>query len=75
MLTFHTPLAWWLAEPLRIVEAPQPADAIVVFAGGVGESGGAGGGVQERVARAVDLYRDGVAPRDRLFVGLRVHAA
>jgi uncharacterized SAM-binding protein YcdF (DUF218 family)/glycosyltransferase involved in cell wall biosynthesis len=62
LLTFYTPLAWWAAEPLRIVAPPQPADAIVVFAGGVGESGRAGGGVQERVARAVELYRDGYAP-------------
>ncbi len=62
VLTFYTPLAWWLAEPLRIAELPRPADAIVVFAGGVGESGKAGGGVQERVGRAVQLYRDGLAP-------------
>jgi uncharacterized SAM-binding protein YcdF (DUF218 family)/glycosyltransferase involved in cell wall biosynthesis len=61
VLTFYTPLAWWLAEPLRMVAPPQPADAIVVFAGGVGESGRAGGGAQERVARAVELYRDGFA--------------
>ena len=33
-----------------------------MFAGGVGESGKAGGGVQERVGRAVQLYRDGLAP-------------
>ena len=62
VLTFYTPLAWWLAEPLRMAEQPRPADAIVVFAGGVGESGQAGGGVQERVGRAVQLYRDGLAP-------------
>ena len=42
---------------------PQPADAIVVFAGGVGESGQAGGGYQERVKQAVDLYHAGYAPR------------
>ena len=63
LLIFQSPLVWWAAEPLRIVEPPQPADAVVVFAGGVGESGRAGGGVQERIAKAVDLYRDGVAPR------------
>ena len=40
---------------------PQAADAIVVFAGGVGESGKAGGGFQERVTQAVDLYRAGYA--------------
>ena len=62
LLTFYTPLPWWLAEPLRMSEPPQAADAIVVFAGGVGESGRAGGGLQERVSRAIDLYRDGFAP-------------
>jgi uncharacterized SAM-binding protein YcdF (DUF218 family)/glycosyltransferase involved in cell wall biosynthesis len=63
LLIFQSPLVWWLAEPLRIVEAPQPADAVVVFAGGVGESGRAGGGVQERISKAVSLYQQGVAPR------------
>jgi uncharacterized SAM-binding protein YcdF (DUF218 family)/glycosyltransferase involved in cell wall biosynthesis len=62
LIAFYTPVAWWFGEPLRIVQTPQSADAIVVFAGGVGESGKAGGGVQERVARAVELYRDGFAP-------------
>jgi uncharacterized SAM-binding protein YcdF (DUF218 family) len=61
LLLFHTPLAWWAAEPLRVVQSPVPADAIVVFAGGVGESGKAGGGYQERVKRAVDLYKQGFA--------------
>jgi len=63
LLIFQSPLVWWLAEPLRIVETPQPADAVVVFAGGVGESGRAGGGVQERISKAVSLYQQGVAPR------------
>ena len=62
VLAFYTPVAWWIASPLRLSAPPQPADAIVVFAGGVGESGTAGVGVQERVARAVDLYRSGYAP-------------
>ena len=35
---FHTPLVWFLAEPLAVKEQPRSADAIVVFAGGVGES-------------------------------------
>jgi uncharacterized SAM-binding protein YcdF (DUF218 family) len=35
----------------------------VVFAGGVGESGEAGGGYQERVKQAVDLYQAGHARR------------
>jgi glycosyltransferase involved in cell wall biosynthesis len=63
ILVFHTPFVWWLAEPLRMQAAPQPSDAIVVLAGGVGESGKAGGGYQERVKRGVDLFRAGWAPR------------
>jgi uncharacterized SAM-binding protein YcdF (DUF218 family) len=62
-LLFESPFVWWAAAPLRIVEAPRAADAIVVFAGGVGESGKAGGGYQERVRQAVNLYRAGYAPR------------
>ncbi len=58
---FHSPLLWVIAEPLRVSSAPQHADAIVVFAGGVGESGKAGGGYQERVKQAVDLYQDDLA--------------
>jgi uncharacterized SAM-binding protein YcdF (DUF218 family)/glycosyltransferase involved in cell wall biosynthesis len=60
---FHTNVVWWLAEPLKISEPARPADAIVVFAGGVGESGQAGGGVQERIAQAVTLYHQGVSAR------------
>ncbi|HUQ87605.1 MAG TPA: ElyC/SanA/YdcF family protein [Vicinamibacterales bacterium] len=62
LLVFYTPLAWWIAEPLRVSSPPQAADAIVVFAGGVGESGKAGVGVPERVGKAVELYRAGYAP-------------
>jgi uncharacterized SAM-binding protein YcdF (DUF218 family)/glycosyltransferase involved in cell wall biosynthesis len=63
LLVFHTPLVWILAEPLRVADVPRQADVIVVFAGGVGESGTAGGGYQERVRHAVDLYQAGYAPR------------
>ena len=63
LLIFQTPLVWLAAEPLKQAAAPKKADAIVVFAGGVGESGEAGGGYQERVKQAVDLYRAGYAPR------------
>ena len=62
LLVFHTNLIWWAAEPLRVSAAPQRADAVVVFAGGVGESGRAGGGAQERLKQAVDLYKAGYAP-------------
>lgn len=60
-LVFFSPLLWFLAAPLKIVEQPQKADAIVVFAGGVGESGKAGQGYEERVRRAVELYEKGYA--------------
>lgn len=63
LLIFQSNLVWWLAEPLRISEPARRSDAIVVFAGGVGESGRAGGGVQERISKALDLYRESVAPR------------
>ena len=63
VLVFETNLPWLMAEPLRLSEEPSQADVIVVFAGGVGESGQAGGGYQERVRAAVDLYQAGYAPR------------
>jgi uncharacterized SAM-binding protein YcdF (DUF218 family)/glycosyltransferase involved in cell wall biosynthesis len=62
VLLFHSPAVWYAAEPLKLAEDPRAAQAIVVFAGGVGESGKAGGGYQERVKAAVDLYRAGFAP-------------
>ncbi|MGQ0736664.1 MAG: ElyC/SanA/YdcF family protein, partial [Acidobacteriota bacterium] len=62
-LLFQTPLVWWFAEPLRLDAPPQRADVVAVFAAGVGESGEAGGGHQERVKHAVDLYKAGMAPR------------
>jgi uncharacterized SAM-binding protein YcdF (DUF218 family) len=63
LVLFHTPLLWVLAEPLRHREPARAADVVVVFAGGVGESGKAGAGYQERVKRAIELYREGHAPR------------
>ncbi|MGH9219299.1 MAG: YdcF family protein, partial [Vicinamibacterales bacterium] len=61
ILIFQTGFVWWAAEPLKISQGPRSADAIVVFAGGAGESGQAGGGYQERVKQAVDLYAGGYA--------------
>jgi uncharacterized SAM-binding protein YcdF (DUF218 family) len=61
-LIFYTNVLWLVARPLRLSEAPRRADAIVVFAGGVGETGKAGGGGSERLNEAVSLYRAGYAP-------------
>ena len=63
VLLFQTSVPWILASPLRLTAEPGAADAIVVLAGGVGESGQAGGGYQERVKMAADLYQGGFAPR------------
>lgn len=60
-LIFYTPLIWLIAEPLKISQNPEKADGIVVLAGGVGESGKAGQGYEERVKYAVDLYKSGFA--------------
>ena len=60
-LIFYTPLVWFLASPLKISHLPVKADCIVVFAGGVGESGKAGQGYEERVKYAVELYNKGYA--------------
>ena len=57
LIVFYTPLIWYAAKPLKIVNSPQYADVIVVFAGGVGESGKAGQGYEERVDYAVKLYK------------------
>lgn len=60
-LLFHTPLIWFVAEPLRTYDVPQPTDAIVVMAGGVGESGEASDAYQEKVQYGVELFRQGYA--------------
>jgi uncharacterized SAM-binding protein YcdF (DUF218 family) len=62
LIVFHTNVMWWMASPLKLSAPPTKADAIVVFAGGVGESGRAGGGAQERLRQAIDLYKAGYAP-------------
>ena len=62
VLTFGTNVIWAIAAPLRVSAPPVRSDAIVVFAGGVGESTLAGGGALERVKQAVDLYRARYAP-------------
>src|SRR3989338_570787 len=60
-LIFYSPLVWYMAEPLKIIQQPAKADAIVVFGGGAGESGVPGEGYEERVTHAVDLFKKGYA--------------
>ena len=69
LVLFKSPVLWIAAEPLRMSSPVRPAEAIVVFAGGMGESGNAGEGYQERVKHAVDLYRSGAATRLLLVSG------
>jgi uncharacterized SAM-binding protein YcdF (DUF218 family) len=63
LVLFETPVLWLAARPLVVSDSPDRADVIVVLGHGVGESGQAGEGSFERVKRAVDLYRQGYAPR------------
>ena len=58
-LLFNTPFLWFIASPLRISEAPQRADAIVVFGGGVGETGSPGKSTIERARYAAELCKQG----------------
>lgn len=60
-ILFYTPLLWGIGDFLLISQKPKQAQAIVVFAGGVGESGKAGQGFDERVEYAADLYKSGYA--------------
>ncbi len=59
---FYTPFIWMLASPLKIAEAPQKADVIVVLGGGVGETRHPGISTIERARYASELYKAGWAP-------------
>ena len=59
LLLFNTPFLWFLASPLKISETPQKADVILVFGGGVGETGSPGKSTIERARYAAELYKQG----------------
>ena len=63
LLLFKTLFIWFLASPLKISEIPQKTDAIVVFGGGVGETGSPGKSTIERARYAAELYLKGYAER------------
>jgi len=62
-ILFHSPTIWLLASPLNISNTPEKADAIVVFGGGVGESGSPGKSTIERARYATELYKNGYAKK------------
>jgi len=56
-LLFNTPFLWFFASPLKISETLQKADVILVFGGGVGETGSPGKSTIERAKYAAELYK------------------
>ncbi len=62
-MMFFSPLVYWAGYPLSSADKPERSDVILVFGGGVGETGRPGSSTFERAAAAVDLYRGGLAPR------------
>ncbi len=60
-LLFDTPFLWFFASPLKISEVPQKVDVILVFGGGVGETGSPGKSTIERARYASELYKQGYA--------------
>lgn len=58
---FHTGMLWFIGRPLKLTSPVEKADAIVILAGGVGESGKAGQGYEERVKYGIELYEKGYA--------------
>lgn len=69
VILFHSPLVYWMALPLLVPSRPERADAIVVFGAGVLPSGAATATSTQRALRAVQLYREGYAPRVILSAG------
>ncbi|NQU73225.1 MAG: YdcF family protein, partial [Candidatus Omnitrophica bacterium] len=63
LLFFETPFMWFLTGPLKISQVPQKADVIVVFGGGVGETGSPGKSTIERARYAAELYNEGYADK------------
>lgn len=58
-ILFYSKVPYYIAQPLKIEDLLIPSDAVLALGGGVGESGLAGQGYQERVKTAVNLYQKG----------------
>ena len=63
LVMFHSPFIWLVAGPLKIEQAPRKVDAIVVFGGGVGETGSPGKSTIERARFSAELYKKGFSER------------
>ncbi len=61
LLIFTAPSARWLGAPLVVETAPAASDVILVFGGGVGETGRPGSSTFERSGWATELYNRDVA--------------
>ncbi|MCE5271895.1 YdcF family protein [bacterium] len=60
---YLSPLVYWLGRPLSHADPAVCSDVILVFGGGVGETGRPGSSTFERAAAAVEMYHRGLAPR------------
>ncbi|MDD4910357.1 MAG: ElyC/SanA/YdcF family protein [Candidatus Omnitrophica bacterium] len=63
VILFKSPFIWFVAGPLKISDGPRKADAIVVFGGGVGETGSPGKSTIERARYAAGLYKQQYADK------------
>ncbi len=60
---FWTPMVYFIGWPLVIEEQPSRADVILVFGGGLGETGRPGTSTIERAHFASDLYHEEIASK------------
>ncbi len=58
---FYTPLMWVLAEPLRVNNTLETADALIIFGGGLGERVNSDESFQEKLEYSIGLYKKGFA--------------
>lgn len=75
LLGTFTPLDSLLVKPLVHDDRPTPADVIVVLGGGINkDTHSLPWGVEERVAKGVELYRDGMASKIIVSGGITHYA-